>query len=441
MVRSRVVAQLEDSGGILAGRAMPHPQESAPLVIGRYALHEKIASGGMANIYLGRLAGAVGFMRTVAIKRLHPHLAADPEFTTMFLDEARLAARVRHPNVIPTLDVVASQGELFLVMEYVEGDSLAELLRGPGAESVPLAIGASILSGVLQGLHAAHIARNDRGDPLRIVHRDVSPQNVIVGTDGVPRVFDFGIAKAIGKLVSTREGIVKGKLRYMAPEQILRPNDIDHRADIFAASVVLWEMLTRKALFDGENDGALVKQILEMPIAPPSIHNGKIPDALNDVVLRGLERDRKRRFASAGEMANALEDAIPGATPRKIGEWVSHAARERIRDRAAKVAQVEKLAPSGHTRAARAEGIHEDLPKALTAHEATTEPRRHLGLDTPSGAFAGTASNTGARSGAAAEGLTDDISIGEIAVPKMHSRGPLVTAAAGLVVAVVAVAV
>src|SRR4051812_48595350 len=153
-----------------------------PLIVGRYALHGEIASGGMATVHFGRLLGPAGFSRTVAVKRLHPHLAKDPEFTSMFLDEARLAARIRHPNVVPTLDVVSLEGELFLVMEYVPGESLSRLIKAARVDDsiIPLPIVGAIVAGALHGLHAAHEATSERRDPLDLVHRDVSPQNVLV---------------------------------------------------------------------------------------------------------------------------------------------------------------------------------------------------------------------------------------------------------------------
>src|SRR5262245_25807707 len=170
---------------------------SAPLIVGRYALFEPIAAGGMATVHLGRARGAAGFLRTVAIKRLHEGIAKNPNFVAMMLDEARLSARVRHPNVVSTVDVVNENGELFIVMEYVHGDSLSRLMKvaHARAERIPLGIAASIAVGTLHGLHAAHEARSDRGEPLGIIHRDVSPQNILVGIDGVARVADFGVAK------------------------------------------------------------------------------------------------------------------------------------------------------------------------------------------------------------------------------------------------------
>jgi serine/threonine protein kinase len=195
-------------------------------VVGRYALYGAIAAGGMATVHLGRLLGPVGFSRTVAIKRLHAQFASDPEFVSMFLDEARLAARIRHPNVVPTLDVVATGGELFLVMEYVPGESIARLARAlrEQKQTLPTRILSAVMAGVLHGLHAAHEAKDERGHPLGIVHRDMSPQNVLVGTDGVARVLDFGVAKAAGRMQTTREGQIKGKLSYMPPEQLRGAN-------------------------------------------------------------------------------------------------------------------------------------------------------------------------------------------------------------------------
>ena len=233
---------------------------SLPRMLGRYALYEKIAAGGMATVHIGRLLGPVAFARTVAIKRMHPHFAADPAFVAMFLDEARLAARIRHPNVVPTLDVVAMENELFLVMEYVLGESLARLMQAAATrgERIPPSMVATIMAGVLHGLHAAHEATSDRGEPLGIVHRDVSPQNILVGTDGVARVLDFGVAKAAGRIQTTREGQLKGKLAYMAPERDPRQG-VAPAADVYAASVVLWEALTGEAALSRRERGAVAR--------------------------------------------------------------------------------------------------------------------------------------------------------------------------------------
>ena len=228
------------------------PRES---VIGRYAIHDEIAAGGMASVFLGRMRGERGFCRTVAIKRLHPQLARDPDFVSMFLDEARLAARIQHRNVVAPLDVVTvDDRELLLVMEYIHGEALSRLIgscRRSGTR-IPAAIAVGVVTGVLHGLHAAHEAKSETGRPLDIVHRDVSPQNIMVGVDGVARVLDFGIAKASLRADITQAGVAKGKLSYMSPEQI-RCEPLDRRSDVFAAAVVLWEMLALMRLFQGDD--------------------------------------------------------------------------------------------------------------------------------------------------------------------------------------------
>ena len=245
------------------------PRES---VIGRYAIHDEIAAGGMASVFLGRMRGERGFCRTVAIKRLHPQLAGDPEFVSMFVDEARLAARIQHRNVVAPLDVVTvDDRELLLVMEYVHGEALSRLIASCRRSNtrIPPAVAVAIVTDVLHGLHAAHEAVTDHGRPLDIVHRDVSPQNVLVGVEGVARVLDFGIAQASVRVDITPDGTAKGKLSYMAPEQI-RCQPLDRRADVFAAAVVLWELLALMRLFQGDDQAQLETRITSAPILPPS---------------------------------------------------------------------------------------------------------------------------------------------------------------------------
>ena len=188
-------------------------------MIGRYAVYDQIAAGGMGTIHLGRIRGAVGAGSVVAIKRLHPENIEHTEFVAMFLDEARVTKHINHPNVVRTLDVVAAAGEVLIVLEYVTGATLAELGRQAEAlgERIPIPILSTIISGMLRGLHAAHKATDGSGECLNIVHRDISPQNILVGIDGVPRVIDFGIAKAADNVQITREGELKGKLSYMPP--------------------------------------------------------------------------------------------------------------------------------------------------------------------------------------------------------------------------------
>jgi serine/threonine-protein kinase len=322
-------------------------QERAPKVrrLGRYLVHRELASGGMASVYIGRLIGPAGFARPVAIKRLHEHLARMPEFVAMFLDEAHIAARVQHPNVVPTLDVVAIEGELFLVMEFILGESLARLLSTLGArnELVPVPIAAAIATGMLLGLHAAHEAKNEEQEPLSIIHRDVSPQNLLLGVDGTPRVVDFGVAKAIGRLQTTREGQLKGKLAYMPPEQV-RQEELDRRADIYAASVVFWEMLTGHRLYQGDA-ASIVYQIMEAEVAAPSALRPEIPAALDAVILKGLSQKREDRYATALEMVEAIEQAVSPATAARVARWLKEIAGGDIEQRSKLVAELESTDP------------------------------------------------------------------------------------------------
>ncbi|WP_437971354.1 serine/threonine-protein kinase [Sorangium sp. So ce260] len=320
---------------------MATAQERERRTLDRYTLHGVIASGGMASVHFGRLVGAHGFARTVAIKRLHPQFARDPEFSSMLLDEARLAVRIRHPNVVTTLDSVQADGELFVVMEYIAGESLSSLMREAGRQGVqvPQPIGSAIIAGALAGLHAAHEATDEDGAALQIVHRDVSPQNILVGEDGISRVLDFGIARAAVRSQVSRAGQLKGKLCYMAPEQ-LRGAPLTRRADIYAASVVLWEVLTGRRLFTGECDAEIFGRVLEGVVQPPSVY-GDVPKALDEVVLRGLDKDPERRFATALEMAAALEEALPPASPRAVGAWVEATAGTLLEARAKSLAAIE----------------------------------------------------------------------------------------------------
>jgi serine/threonine-protein kinase len=292
--------------------------------VGRYLMQDLIASGGMASVHIGRMTGPAGFTRVVAIKQLHEHLSADPDFVSMFLDEARLTGCVQHPNVVSTIDVVEDRGDLFLVMDYVLGGSLAQLMSGArrAGEPVLLPIASSIMGGALGGLHAAHEVCTDGGQPLDIVHRDVSPQNILVGADGVARVADFGIAKAAARMHSTREGKIKGKLAYMAPEQ-LKGGAVDRRTDIYSAGVVLWELITSKRLFPGGDPAAVVGAVVRGPPCPPSAHRPEVPRALDDVVSRAMATDPTSRYATALEFLVDLERAVPPAPAHRVAAWVN----------------------------------------------------------------------------------------------------------------------
>ncbi len=320
----------------------------------RYEVHSEIASGGMAEVYLGRTRGEAGFSRTVAIKRLYPQFAKDPAFVAMLIDEARLAARIHHPNVVAVLDVFSEGGDLSLVLEYVVGESVAALLIAARSrhETIPAAIAVSFISGVLAGLHAAHEARSEKDEPLDIVHRDVSPQNVLIGVDGVARLLDFGIAKARVRIQSTRDGTLKGKLRYLAPEQ-LEDGTATRRSDIYATGIVLWEALTGGRPFEGENEGAVVAKILEGMLPPPSQVVASIPAAIDAIVAQATAKDPAARFQTAQDMQIALERALRPATPREVGAWVADVAKDALLQRAKLVRAIER----GHAPVARAARI------------------------------------------------------------------------------------
>jgi serine/threonine-protein kinase len=307
-------------------------------------LCDEIAAGGMATVHFGRLLGAAGFSRTVAIKRLHPQFARDPDFVAMFVDEARLAARIRHPNVVPTLDVVATEGELFLVMDYVPGESLSRLQRGARGGVIPARIISAIFCGALHGLHAAHEATDEHGAPLGIVHRDMSPQNILVGDDGVARVLDFGVAMAAGRAQVTGPGKVKGKLGYLAPEQI--HGHVTRQSDLFAVSAALWEALTGRRLFVGDDPRQVVAKILLGEITPPTKYAGHLPAGIDAVVMRGLERDPQRRYATAREMAGELESCLGMASSTQVGAWVDSVAHEALVRRATALSGIESSSAS-----------------------------------------------------------------------------------------------
>ncbi len=343
----------------------PHAE---PELVGRYAIYQEIAAGGMATVHLGRLVGEGGFSRTVAVKRLHPQFARDADFVDMFLDEARIAARIRHPNVVSTLDVVASQGALLLIMDYVHGESLSKLLRlaGQAREYVPLDVCLGIVSQALLGLHAAHEAQSERGEPLGIVHRDISPQNIMVGTGGVAQVLDFGVAKAAMRASTTREGQVKGKIAYMAPEQ-LASGDIDRRVDVFAAGVVLWESLTGRRLFAGQDLAETLGRITQAPVAPPSSVRPEIPPEVDALVLRALTKSPKERFNTALEFATAIEATGRVGSALTIGAWVQRIAAQGLSERSQQVSEVESrstIVPRGI------------IPRVDVASVVTTAPVR-----------------------------------------------------------------
>jgi serine/threonine-protein kinase len=365
--------------------------------IGRYALFDEIASGGMATVCLGRLVGPAGFARTVAVKCLHKEYARDPAFVAMLLDEARLAGRIQHPNVVSTLDVVVTGGEIFLIMDYVHGESLARVLhtlRERGT-AVPVPIAAAIASAALHGLHAAHEAKGENGAPLGIVHRDVSPQNILLGADGTVRVTDFGVAKAAGRMQSSSMGQLKGKFAYMSPEQVLG-RSVDRRTDIFAAGIVLWEILAGRRLFQGVTRDEVLARVVATAV--PSLRDvaPEVPARLDEVVQCGLDPEPDQRFATAREFAQAIERSVSIATPAQVSDWLEHAFGDILAERTKAVSSVEarwggapdaaevleKLASTDVTTIERAPrvGSGEPVSQMATVTQSQAEPRRGLRL-------------------------------------------------------------
>jgi eukaryotic-like serine/threonine-protein kinase len=301
-----------------------HPRTFAPRErLGPYELLMELARGGVATAIVARKVGAPGFERLVVVKRVHRKLLANADFGAMFRDEARLASAIVHPNVASVIDVVEAGTELCLVMEYFEALSLAELSVAAGAgRRVSPRVAVRILVDTLRGLDAAHDATDERGQPLGIVHRDVSPHNVISDIEGVSRVIDFGIAKAESRLTKTRNGIVKGKLAYMAPEQI-DAQVVDRRSDVFAAGVLLHELLTGRPLFAHEDEFEIIRRVLAGDVPPPSRISTDLPPALDAVVGQALARSPDARFASARAFEAALVQAIAPASARDVAAWVS----------------------------------------------------------------------------------------------------------------------
>jgi serine/threonine-protein kinase len=292
----------------------------------------------MATVFLARLPGAGGFERMVAIKRLHPHLERDKEFVEMFLDEARIAARIHHPNVVSTLEIGESERGYFLVMDYIEGTTLARVLSklGQARQRMPLKVTLRVLHDALAGLHAAHELRSEDGKLLGLVHRDVSPQNVLIGLDGTSRITDFGVARAASRITTTRAGQLKGKLGYMSPEQA-RGEEVDRRADVFASGVLMWETLTGKRLFRGktETDAETLSRVLSSEIPRVRTVNPEVSEAIDAVCARALERDISVRYSSCAEMIDALEAAAKGemGSPRDVAKLLETVVGKEVEER------------------------------------------------------------------------------------------------------------
>ena len=289
--------------------------------VGRYELFFRIGMGGMASVYLGRLGGEVGFERWVAIKQIHEHLAEEQTFREMFLDEARVAVQLSHPNLVQVTDVGIEGGRPYLVMEFIKGETLARILKRCYKRKLrlPIPIAARIIAWACEGLHVAHDLRDPDGNLRGLVHRDLSPHNILVSYDGVVKVADFGIAKAAGRTTHTRTGIVKGKPQYMSPEQALA-KPVDRRSDVFSLGILLYEATLGRRLFKEDSEFETFRRITSGSFPRPRAVERGYPPSLERAVLGALAVNPKDRFQSARELQVAIEKYMLAA-----GETVSTA--------------------------------------------------------------------------------------------------------------------
>lgn len=277
--------------------------------IGKYVVRRKLAEGGMAEIFLCKATGAEGFEKEVVIKRVRPALAHDEQFVEMFISEAQLASRLNHPNVVQIYDFAKHEDTYYLAMEYIRGASLYDVRKRAREmmAAMPVALAAQLCMEVARGLHHAHKLTDRTGRALKLVHRDVTPHNILLSFDGAVKLTDFGIAKAGNKL--SQAGSLKGKFAYMSPEQS-RGDDIDARSDIFALGIVLWELLTGGRLFEADSDVALLRVVQTRAIVPPRRLNPDVPEALDRIVIKALDRDVANRFQTAQELERALWQVV-----------------------------------------------------------------------------------------------------------------------------------
>jgi hypothetical protein len=307
--------------------------DEAPSRVGRFELITRLGAGGMANVYLARHQGAAGFERLAAIKLLHRHLSSDDQFVQMFFDEARVAARIHHPNVVPILDLGTERDQLYMVMDYVEGDTLAAVQRTAInlQRAVPVGIVLRIILDALAGLDNAHDLRGPDGDPLNVVHRDISPQNILVGVDGVARLVDFGIARAERRLALTSVGTLKGKAPFMAPEH-LEGRPVDRRADVFSMAVTLWESLALRRLYPQRSDVETVTRANRVAYRPLSTMLPHLPPEVDVVCERALAFEADGRYSTAGEFADAIESVLREhiATHRQVAAFMGAVAADKV---------------------------------------------------------------------------------------------------------------
>jgi serine/threonine-protein kinase len=323
-----------------------------PARLGKYDLVARIAKGGMAEIYLARQRGMVGFSRLVVVKRILPHLAEEAEFVAMFMEEARLAALINHPNVVQIYDVGQHEGNYYIAMEFINGPSLGVISRTARRErrALPYPIAAEIVAQACEGLHAAHELTDEAGRPLNLIHRDVSPHNLMITADGAVKLVDFGIAKAQDTSVKTHTGKIKGKYPYMSPEQC-RGDPMDRRSDIFSLGIAFHELVVGARLFKRSTDLMVLKAITEEPIPDPREAQPGIPVEISDLILRAMERDPRDRFSTAEELGGAIRRALGRlqvkSSPRMLATYLQANFGELIGRREQAIKQVLELRATG----------------------------------------------------------------------------------------------
>jgi eukaryotic-like serine/threonine-protein kinase len=319
-----------------------------PRSVGRYQILSLLGEGGMGRVCLGRMHGPGGFERLVAIKLLHDHLSRDGAFVQMFLDEARISARIRHPNVVDVIEVGEESGNFYIAMEYISGETLARAANRLAKQKrrLPPELAAHLVSQACEGLHAAHELRSPAGDDLCVVHRDVSPENLIIGYDGLLRVTDFGVVKAADRALETSPGTWKGKAGYLTPE-LIEGQQIDRRADIYCLGIVLWEVSIGRPLFRAENPFASAEKIRKNEVPLPSEIYRDYPERLEEIVLRALSPDPTARQPTARALGEELRRYVAESGKSFTPVDVEHFMGNLFEDRLARRQELERRASLG----------------------------------------------------------------------------------------------
>lgn len=371
-----------------------HETDGSPAAVGPYRVLCELGRGSMAAVYLARARGPAGFERLCALKMIHQHLSEQREFVDLFLNEARIAARIHHPNVIAVQDIDLHEGRYYLRLDYVSGETLAQALSRTWNEGKPFPIDAAvqIIAAACDGLHAAHQLTDSSGAPLGVIHRDVGPHNIMIGYDGVVRVMDFGIAKAMDHVSGTKPGTLRGTIAFMSPEHV-RGEPLDRRADLFSLGVLLWEMTVGARLFRHRSMAGTMARILAMEVPRPSTLRENYPAALERVVMRALERDRDKRQATARELGDALREVLlsMGIAPSTshVERFMREVFTERMAQRLAMEREASRIEHSGRIQTALS---IEPPPEVLRGVEALLEGDPELAdwlaeLEAPAGAI------------------------------------------------------